>query len=153
MPRRLLALLAIAMGMIVTVVVASTTTVGAATFAYDIQAIARVGQHGTGPAEIGPVQLKGSQEGFGLPPVSARGVSTTSSRSRLATNSVDEVAGLAEEAAAAARPASTAWGRTVQDFRANGDSWSRVSAHAEAASGKIYRGGTRIEEVFTRGDQ
>lgn len=28
-----------------------------------------------------------------------------------------------------------------------------MSAHAEAASGRIYQGGTSIEEVFTSGDQ
>ena len=54
---------------------------------------------------------------------------------------------------AATRSASTQWGQTVQDFQASGDGWSRVSAHAEQATGRIYRGGTSIEEVFSRGGQ
>jgi len=42
-------------------------------------------------------------------------------------------------------------GRTVQDFQQYGDQWRRVSAHAEAVTGRAYRGGTSIEEVFERG--
>ncbi len=48
--------------------------------------------------------------------------------------------------------ASTRWGRTVQEFQSNPGEWTRASAHAEAATAKIYRGGTSIEEIFTRGD-
>lgn len=58
-----------------------------------------------------------------------------------------------EESTAAGRAASTEWGQTVQDFRANGDAWSQISAHAEEATGRTYRGGLSIEEVFERGDQ
>lgn len=59
-------------------------------------------------------------------------------------------AGLADEAVATGRTASTSWGRTVQDFQQYGDQWRRVSAHAEAATGRAYRGATSIEEVFER---
>ena len=57
------------------------------------------------------------------------------------------------KAARGAAKASTSWGRTVQDFQQYGDQWRRVSAHAEAAAGRAYRGGTSIEEVFERGTE
>ncbi len=49
------------------------------------------------------------------------------------------------------RIAAFAWGRLVQDFQRYGDQWHRVSVHAEEATGRAYRGGTSIEEVFERG--
>lgn len=58
---------------------------------------------------------------------------------------------LADEAVTTGRTASTSWGRTVQNFEQYGDQWRRVSAHAEATTGRAYRGGTSIEEVFERG--
>ncbi|MEW6744303.1 MAG: hypothetical protein AB1486_16235 [Planctomycetota bacterium] len=52
----------------------------------------------------------------------------------------------------AARGASTAFGRSVQSLKETLGSgkgpWGRISAHAEEASGRAYRGGTSIEEVF-----
>lgn len=54
--------------------------------------------------------------------------------------------------AAVIQPARTAWGQVVQQFRQFGDEWRRVSAHAERARARAYRGGTSIEEVFRRGD-
>lgn len=54
--------------------------------------------------------------------------------------------------ASAARGASTAFGRSVQSLKDTLGSgkgpWGRVSAHAEQATGRAYRGGTSIEEVF-----
>lgn len=48
---------------------------------------------------------------------------------------------------------SAAWGRTIADFQGNPQAWVRMSAHAEAATGRAFRGGTSMEEVFMRGDQ
>lgn len=56
----------------------------------------------------------------------------------------------AEGGAAIVRGARTSFGRLIQDFR-RGGGWERVSAHAEPATGRAYRGGTSIEEVFERG--
>lgn len=92
MLRRLLALLAVTIGLIVTVVSTSTTTAGAATLAYDAPAIERVCAHKPGPAEIGLVQLSGSRAGSALPPVAARGVSTTPTLAFVATNAADDFA-------------------------------------------------------------
>jgi hypothetical protein len=71
MLRRMLSLLAVTIGLIVTVVATSTTTAGAATFAYDAPAIARVGAHEPGPVEIGLLRLSGSRARFALPPTAA----------------------------------------------------------------------------------
>jgi hypothetical protein len=60
--------------------------------------------------------------------------------------------GLVDEAAAVGRSASTEWGRVVQNFQQHGDDWTRLSAHVEQATGRAYRGGTSIEEIFRRGD-
>jgi RHS repeat-associated protein len=58
----------------------------------------------------------------------------------------------AKGGASAARGASTAFGRSVQSLKETLGSgkgpWGRVSAHAEQATGRAYRGGTSIEEVF-----
>jgi len=139
---------------ILTVTLAPTTAASASTHAYDSVFHPRADGHGwtQGEGDIGDSAIAQGQtlaeQGGGHSGGFPRSVIP-----RLATNSADEVTGLADEAAAAARPASTQWGQTVQDFQANGDAWSRVSAHAEQASGRIYRGGTSIEEVFARGDQ
>ncbi len=65
-----------------------------------------------------------------------------------AANAVDAAKG----GASAARGASTAFGRSVQSLQETIGSgrgqWGRVSAHAEQATGRAYRGGTSIEEVF-----
>ncbi|MET0600771.1 MAG: RHS repeat-associated core domain-containing protein [Baekduia sp.] len=53
--------------------------------------------------------------------------------------------------AAGAERASTPFGRLVQSFK-EGDDWVRTSAHAEQATGKAYRGGMSVEEVFERGE-
>lgn len=54
--------------------------------------------------------------------------------------------------ASAARGAATAFGRSVQSLKDTLGSgkgpWGRVSAHAEQATGRAYRGETSIEEVF-----
>lgn len=57
----------------------------------------------------------------------------------------------ADETGAIGR-ATTRWGRVVQDFRGNPGAWSQVSAHAEQATARAYRGATSIEEVFVRGN-
>jgi RHS repeat-associated protein len=54
------------------------------------------------------------------------------------------------KAGAVGERASTPFGRLVQSFR-EGDDWVQTSAHAEQATGKAYRGGMSIEEVFERG--
>lgn len=58
---------------------------------------------------------------------------------------------LADDAVTTGRTASTSWGRTIDDFQQHGDQWRRVSAHAEGATGRAYRGGMSIEEVLERG--
>ena len=152
--RRLLgAMLALLTVVFLAVDLGSTTTTAASAYGYDAPAVARVDAGPFTPAEASPTQLSGSREESASLSVDARGTSTTRSGSFIATNTVDDALGLADDAAAVVRPASTPWGRTVQDFQVNGDAWSRVSAHAEAASGRIYRGGTSIEEVFTSGDK
>jgi hypothetical protein len=122
------------------------------TYAYDVPAASH-----TAIREFGAVgtatDLRSGADGSVSRPVAARGASTTPVIVSVATNTVDDALGLADDVATAVRPASTPWGRTVRDFQVNSDAWSRVSAHAEAASGRIYRGGTSIEEVFTSGDQ
>ena len=130
-----------------------TTTAGAVIHTYDVRTIARVDVHGLGAVEANRAQASGSREGSASCPRQAHGISVTTSVVCVATNTADDLVGLADDVATVVRPASTPWGRTVQDFQVNGDAWSRVSAHAEAASGQIYRGGTSIEEVFTSGDQ
>lgn len=58
---------------------------------------------------------------------------------------------LVDDVVTTGRTASTAWGRTIDDLEKYADQWRRVSAHAEGATGRAYRGGTSIEEVFERG--
>ena len=53
------------------------------------------------------------------------------------------------EVANVVETASTPFGRLVQSFKSGG--WRRVSAHAEPATAKRYKGGTSIEEVFKHG--
>jgi hypothetical protein len=84
-------------------------------------------------------------------PCGVSGVDTRSNSSRSAAKAGDEVAAASANVARAARQPSTPWGRTIHHFRDNPDDWRRVSAHAEEATGKTYRGGTSIEEVFERG--
>lgn len=67
-----------------------TTNVSAATFNYDVPAIALVGAHDTGSAEIGSAPLFLALEGSASPSAADRGTSTTSSRSFVATNRVDD---------------------------------------------------------------
>lgn len=49
------------------------------------------------------------------------------------------------------RAAATPEGKLIQELRA-GDGWMRGPAHIELATGRRYRGGISIEEVFERGD-
>ncbi|MCL4293788.1 MAG: hypothetical protein KJ056_12295 [Acidimicrobiia bacterium] len=72
-------------------------------------------------------------------------------RASRATTAATEMAGVAEDAVTAGRTGSASWGRTIDDFQHNGDRWRRVSAHAEGATGRTYRGGTSIEVVFESG--
>jgi RHS repeat-associated protein len=53
----------------------------------------------------------------------------------------------------AMRPASSPWGKVVQDFEADPSSWTQVSAHAEAATSRSYQGGVSLEEVFEKGQE
>lgn len=52
----------------------------------------------------------------------------------------------------ARRMASTPTGRLIQSFRRGDDGWVQTSAHAEGATGRRYRGGINLEEVFERGN-
>jgi hypothetical protein len=58
--------------------------------------------------------------------------------------------------AAFARAPATAMGRSIQSLKEFLDegvgAWQRTSSHAEAATGRAYRGGTSIEEVFVNQD-
>ena len=49
------------------------------------------------------------------------------------------------------RTASTSRGQTIQDFETNPGSWRQVAVHGEPATGRAYRGGTSVEEVFEKG--
>ncbi len=55
-------------------------------------------------------------------------------------------------AATGTRAATTAFGRSVQSLRdalsSGGGPWTQVSAHAERATARAYRGGTSIEQIF-----
>lgn len=85
MLRRLLALLAVTIGVIVTVAATSTTTGSAATFAYDGPGIARVDVDEFLAAAVSPARVSGSGGGSASPTVEARRTSMTSSRSLVAT--------------------------------------------------------------------
>ena len=69
-------------------VFAGTTTASAATFTYDEPAIARVDVHEVGVASARSAQLSDVREESASPPVQARGTSTTSFHSAVATNKV-----------------------------------------------------------------
>lgn len=51
-----------------------------------------------------------------------------------------------------AAEATTSFGRSIQSLKealSTGEGqWQRISAHAEEATGRAFRGGTSIEEVF-----
>ena len=64
----------------------STTTVSAAIFTYDFPAVARVDAHELVAAEASPTQLSEVRMESASPSVQARGASTTSFRSVVATN-------------------------------------------------------------------
>ncbi len=80
---------------------------------------------------------------------------------RGATKAGDDIAdgarsgrGASDDVASAGRGPSTPMGSRIEDFKQNPDDWRRVSAHAEGATGRRYRGGTSIEEVFeSQGDR
>ena len=129
-----------------------TTIVGATTHVYDLLTVARIDARGIEATDSASTEPSGPRKWLAPREDSTSGLSATPVPSGVATEA-EGAAGLADDGVAATRSASTEWGKTVQDFQANGDGWSRVSAHAEQASGRIYRGGTSIEEVFSRGDQ
>lgn len=86
MLRRLLALRAIAIGLIVAVAVTSTTTVGAASFAYDAQPIARVDARAMAAVKDNVAQLSVAGQVSASPSVDAGGASTTRFARSVATN-------------------------------------------------------------------
>jgi hypothetical protein len=88
MLRRPLALLAVTIGMIVTVAATPTTTVGAASFAYDGPTIARVDVREFEIAGASPAQLSGSREGSASPSAEGWGTSTTPAAPVVATKAV-----------------------------------------------------------------
>lgn len=86
----------------VAVVVASaltgTTTARASTYVYDAQSIGRVDTHRFEAADASPAQLSGSREGSELPPVAARGTSTTPFAPVVATEAASSEMGMLTEA-------------------------------------------------------
>jgi RHS repeat-associated protein len=50
-------------------------------------------------------------------------------------------------------PLARRWRSTVNDFRTDPGAWRRASAHVEEATGRRYRGGLNVEEVFERGSE
>ena len=56
--------------------------------------------------------------------------------------------GGAQAGAQAAKVPTTAFGKAVEALKAGDKAWSRVTAHAEGATGRAYKGATSIEEVF-----
>ena len=108
---------------------------------------ALVDAQGTLRAPGGSTQVRHGEKGTAARFAGTHGATTTPAHSLVTPRG----AGLVDDAARTGRAASTSWGRTVQDFRQHGDQWRRVSAHAEGATGRTYRGGTSIEEVFERG--
>ena len=85
---RLLAFLAMALGLIVTVAATSTTTASAATFAYDVPAIVRVDIRGFEAVGASPTQVSVAREGSSSSAVEARGPSATLSITATATEAV-----------------------------------------------------------------
>lgn len=81
-------LVTLLLGLLIGFWVAGTTTAAAATFTYDAPAIARVDVQRFGYAESSPAHASGSREWYASPSVQARGASTTSSRSFVATEAV-----------------------------------------------------------------
>ncbi|MEX0847233.1 MAG: HNH endonuclease [Ilumatobacteraceae bacterium] len=67
-----------------------TTPANAATFTYDVPAIARAGVHAIGTAESSPTQLSDVREGSAPSAAEHRGASTTLFRSFIATNTAGE---------------------------------------------------------------
>jgi hypothetical protein len=99
MLRRLLALLAVTIGKIVTVAATSTTTVGAASFAYDGPTIARVDVHSSAVVGAPLPLVTPSAEWTASTSVESQGPSTTPSARSVATNTamatVDDLSGSA----------------------------------------------------------
>lgn len=120
--------------------VTTTTAFPAASYSYD-----RVAPNAQGPRTSVPVAF--------------RRAATSSLKGHIRRSNAGFVyfvaAKAGDEAAAAAAKAarvpSTQWGKTIADFKNNPDEWRRISAHAEEATSKAYRGGLSIEEVFERG--
>ncbi len=79
---------------------AGTTTVSAASFTYDLSAIARVGVHEIGTVRTDPAQLSDPQDASAWPLVGDSGASTTQRAARNATNTAsglsDDVLRLAD---------------------------------------------------------
>jgi hypothetical protein len=89
--RRLLAFLAMAMGLIVTPAATATTTASAANFAYDVPGIALVDIRGFEAASASPTQVSVARDGSASLVVEVRVPSTTPSSAFLATEAVDDV--------------------------------------------------------------
>jgi hypothetical protein len=77
MLRRLLALLAITIGLIATLVPTSTTTASASAFTYDAPAVARADVHEFGRTDARTAQVTSVWERSASPPMEARGTVTT----------------------------------------------------------------------------
>jgi hypothetical protein len=90
----------------------STTTVSAAIFTYDFPAVARVDAHELVAAEASPTQLSEVRKESASPSVQARGASTTSFRSVVATN----IGGVPRPAGAAVNANVSQFGLGVDDL-------------------------------------
>jgi hypothetical protein len=129
------------------VLVGSTATTSATALAYVYD-----GHRVNAPARVGTANEARRLDGARHASVGC-GESNQLSLRATSLASIRFVVATEEVSGAVGRSASTEWGQTVQDFKASGDAWSRVSAHAEEATSRTYRGGLSIEEVFTRGDE
>lgn len=131
MLRRLLALLAVTIGLIVTVVPTSTTTASASAFTYDAPAVARVDVHEFGHTDARTAQVTSVWERSASPPMEAQGTVTTSSSLSNATNTL----GALEDASSAAFRAAD----NVADFRV-------PLKHQPGAAGNWSRFGQGVDQ-------
>jgi hypothetical protein len=101
--------------------VASTTTVDAASFAYDLSTSARVDVRHSSDAPAAETQVTAALQVSASPSVEARGASTSSSATFLATNTVDDV--IAETTNATSRNLTSAHTLTADEALDAGQQW------------------------------
>lgn len=135
--------------------VASTTTVDAAPFTYDVPTISRVGDREFDDASASAARLRDVREGSASLSVEARGTSTTPSAQGVATNLADDGAQLALGSGRFSN-ANFATGQLEAHFAKHADEWGAIGQDAYLARARSMLGsdpgGNLVGFVRSNGD-